>query len=157
MHNEPKYVCHRDYHSRNVMIKLGRVCVIDFQDARRGPLQYDLVSLIHDSYVNLSPSSRDFILNDYISKAREYLPKNWDWNHFEEIFRLQTVQRCFKACGSFSSFYNARRDLRYLKYILPTINLVAQTLGSLPKYNEFLSVLKNEGLLEKNFEILCAG
>ena len=157
LHKEPKFVCHRDYHSRNVMIKLGRVCVIDFQDARRGPLQYDLVSLLHDSYVALSPSSREFILKDYISKASEHLPKNWDWAHFDEIFQIQTVQRYFKACGSFSSFYNARRDLRYLKYINPTVNLVAQTLSNFPKYRELLDVLKNDGLLEKNFELLCAG
>ena len=39
---QPKFVCHRDYHSRNLMLKLGRIYVIDFQDARLGPLQYDL-------------------------------------------------------------------------------------------------------------------
>jgi len=157
LHAEPKYVCHRDYHSRNVMLKLGQVCVIDFQDARKGPIQYDLVSLVHDSYVNLSPASKEFILKDYIAKAKEHLPKNWSRGHFDEIFELQTIQRCFKACGSFSSFYNARKDLRYLKYIHPTINLVAQTLSSHPKYAELLNVIRGEGLLEKNFDILCAG
>lgn len=157
LHSEPKYVCHRDYHSRNVMLKLGHVCVIDFQDARRGPIQYDLVSLVHDSYVALNPTSKEFILKDYISKAKPYLPKAWSRSHFDEIFELQTIQRCFKACGSFSSFYNARKDLRYLKYIHPTINLVAQTLATQPKYSELLNIIRTEGLLEKNFESLCAG
>ena len=157
LHAEPKYVCHRDYHSRNVMLKLGRVCVIDFQDARRGPIQYDLVSLIHDSYVAMSPASKEFVIKDYLSKAKEHLPKNWSRAHFDEILEIQTIQRCFKACGSFSSFYNARKDLRYLKYIHPTINLVANTLSHQPKYAELLNVIKGEGLLEKNFDILCAG
>jgi N-acetylmuramate 1-kinase len=157
LHAEPKYVCHRDYHSRNVMVKLGRVAIIDFQDARRGPIQYDLVSLIHDSYVGLNSASKKFIMEDYISKAKEHLPKGWEWNHFQRIFELQTVQRCFKACGSFSSFYNSRKDIRYLKYIHPTINLVADTLANFPDYAEFSDVLREEGLLEKRFDMLCAG
>ena len=53
LHNEPKYIAHRDYHSRNVMLKLGKARIIDFQDARLGPVQYDLVSLLRDSYVNM--------------------------------------------------------------------------------------------------------
>src|SRR6185312_10810347 len=73
---QPKFVCHRDYHSRNLMLKLGRIYVIDFQDARLGPLQYDLVSLVHDSYVNLSSTSIDFIKRDYIDKAKQTGPKS---------------------------------------------------------------------------------
>lgn len=157
LHIEPKYVCHRDYHSRNVMIKFNKVAVIDFQDARRGPIQYDLVSLVHDSYVGLNPASREFIINDYLGKAKSHLPKNFDLSHFNEIFELQTIQRCFKACGSFSSFYNSRKDLRYLKHVHPTINLVAETLVKFPKYAEFSKVLQGEGLLEKRFDMLCAG
>jgi aminoglycoside/choline kinase family phosphotransferase len=157
LHAEPKYVCHRDYHSRNVMLKLGQVCVIDFQDARKGPIQYDLVSLVHDSYVAMSPASKEFVIKDYLNKAKSHLPKNWSRAHFDEIFEVQTIQRCFKACGSFSSFYNARKDLRYLKYIHPTINLVANTLAGQPKYAELLNIIRGEGLLEKNFDILCAG
>jgi aminoglycoside/choline kinase family phosphotransferase len=157
LHAEPKYVCHRDYHSRNVMLKLGQVCVIDFQDARRGPIQYDLVSLVHDSYVAMSPASKEFVIKDYLNKAKSHLPKTWSRGQFDEIFDIQTIQRCLKACGSFSSFYNARKDLRYLKYIHPTINLVANTLANHPKYAELLNVIRGEGLLEKNFDILCAG
>lgn len=157
LHAEPKFVCHRDYHSRNVMIKLGKVAIIDFQDARLGPIQYDLVSLVHDSYVNLSPKSKEFIISDYRQKAQEFLPKDWDWSKFDNIFSLQTIQRCFKACGSFSSFYNARKDLRYLKYIHPTINLVARTLEPLPRFSDFLDVLKSEGVLERRFDTNASG
>ena len=52
---EPRVVCHRDYHSRNLMVHDGRLGVIDFQDARLGPDTYDLVSLLRDSYVELEP------------------------------------------------------------------------------------------------------
>lgn len=152
----PKFVCHRDYHSRNLMLKLGRIYVIDFQDARLGPIQYDLVSLVHDSYVHLSPESIDWIKQDYLTKAKATGPKGVIRPDFADMFRLQIIQRCFKACGSFSSFYNARNDTRYLKYIKHTAQLVARTLeedGSLPLMT---SLLTQNGLLEKDYAALCA-
>lgn len=151
---EPKHISHRDYHSRNLMLKLGKMRVIDFQDARMGPVYYDLVSLLYDSYVNLSPSSREQILDYYLTEARPHLGVV-DKSRFDHYMKLQILQRCFKACGSFASFYNLRSDRRYLKYIQPTLKTVAATLTSFPEYASFLSVLIDQGLLEKNFEELC--
>ncbi|PYQ97795.1 MAG: hypothetical protein DMF96_13325, partial [Acidobacteria bacterium] len=34
---EPRVLCHRDYHSRNLMLREGSLYIIDFQDARMGP------------------------------------------------------------------------------------------------------------------------
>ena len=45
---------HRDFQSRNIMIKNHQPFFIDFQSARIGPLQYDLASLLIDPYVNLN-------------------------------------------------------------------------------------------------------
>ena len=42
---EPQVLCHRDYHSRNLMLHDGSLHIIDFQDARMGPDTYDMVSL----------------------------------------------------------------------------------------------------------------
>ena len=53
---EPRVLCHRDYHSRNLMLHQGSLYIIDFQDARMGPDTYDLVSLLRDSYVDLAGS-----------------------------------------------------------------------------------------------------
>jgi aminoglycoside/choline kinase family phosphotransferase len=153
---QPKFVCHRDYHSRNLMLKLGRIYVIDFQDARLGPLQYDLVSLVHDSYVNLSPESITFIKNDYLTKAKGIGPRDCIRSDFEDIFRTQIIQRCFKACGSFSSFFNARSDTRYLKYIKHTAQLVARTLEENGGSPLLTRLLTQHGLLEKDYNALCA-
>jgi len=152
---QPKFVCHRDYHSRNLMLKHGRIYVIDFQDARLGPIQYDLVSLVHDSYVNLSPESIDAIKQDYVDKAKHNGPKGVIRPDFEEMFKLQIIQRCFKACGSFSSFYNARNDTRYLKYIKHTAGLVARTLEDDGRFPLMTKCLTQYGLLDKDYNALC--
>lgn len=148
---EPKHICHRDYHSRNLMLKLGKMRVIDFQDARMGPIQYDLVSLVHDSYVDMNEETRQEILDYYMAASKEFLKKPISRDEFYHVFRVQMIQRCFKACGSFSSFYNTREDQRYLKYLAPTIAKVALTLQDFPQYADFLSVIRDNGFLEMNF------
>jgi len=149
---EEKVICHRDYHSRNVMIKFGKTRVIDFQDARMGAVQYDLVSLVHDTYVDLNETSQNEILEYYLACTKEYRRAPIERDHFYSIFRLQMLQRCFKACGSFASFFNMREDRRYLKYLPPTIKKVAAVLEQYPRYAPFLNVIRDNGLLEKNFD-----
>ncbi|WP_241546849.1 aminoglycoside phosphotransferase family protein [Thiohalobacter thiocyanaticus] len=49
---QPQVFVHRDYHSRNLMLQpTHNPGIIDFQDAVRGPLTYDLVSLLRDCYI----------------------------------------------------------------------------------------------------------
>lgn len=153
---EPKYISHRDYHSRNVMIKQGQMRVIDFQDARMGPVQYDLVSLLKDSYVDMDDQMSETLLNYYLNKSKNDfgfspLEKSNSKSHFDEIFELQSIQRCFKACGSFSSFFNQRQDRRYLKYITPTLRKVLKSLNQFPKYNAFSNIILDSEALEKSY------
>lgn len=151
---EPKKIAHRDYHSRNLMIKLDEMSVIDFQDARLGPVQYDLVSLLRDSYTDLGESLHSALIDDYLAKSAEFLPKGFSKNAFMEIYELQSLQRCFKACGSFASFFHQREDRRYLKYLSPTLKRVVTALSHFPAYQKFSDVLTDSGALEKNYETL---
>jgi aminoglycoside/choline kinase family phosphotransferase len=157
LHQEPKFIAHRDYHSRNVMIKHGKVRVIDFQDARMGTVQYDLVSLLRDSYVNLSDKSQAELLNYYLEqrelKAAQYKLPPISREHFDTIFEVQTIQRCFKACGSFASFKMLRQDNRYLKHLVPTLKTVRRSLEKFPEYSEFFRILEDNGVFEQTFEV----
>lgn len=152
---EPKVVCHRDLHSRNVMLKLGRTYIIDFQDARLGPRQYDLVSLLYDSYVDLNHEMQSLLLDYYISQLPEETQKTCESEHFSHILSLQVIQRCFKACGSFASFYQTRGDTRYLKYLLPTLRRVESEISYYPEYKVLSDIFCNEGLTKRNYEELC--
>ncbi|CAN5724513.1 phosphotransferase [soil metagenome] len=157
LHKEPKFIAHRDYHSRNVMLKHGKVRVIDFQDARMGTIQYDLVSLLRDSYVNLSDESVSELLNYYLEKREEksalYSLPPISRDHFDHIFEIQTIQRCFKACGSFASFKMLREDNRYLKHLAPTLKTVRRSLQNFPEYATFFRILEDGGIFEKTFEV----
>src|SRR4051812_12715466 len=80
--SEPRVLCHRDYHSRNLMLRDGSLYIIDFQDARMGPDTYDLVSLLRDSYVDIA----DRELDDLIAYFRA-LKKNDAAAETDEEFR----------------------------------------------------------------------
>ncbi len=151
---EPKRIAHRDFHSRNVMLKLDQLKVIDFQDARLGPVQYDLVSLLKDSYVDIPEEAARSLLSEYVTKAKPFLPRDFSADQFEEVYELQSIQRCFKACGSFASFYHQREDRRYLKYLAPTLRRVIKSLSLFPNYKPFLDLVIDCGALDKVYENL---
>jgi aminoglycoside/choline kinase family phosphotransferase len=152
LHKEPKYIAHRDYHSRNVMIKFGKTRIIDFQDARLGSVQYDLVSLLRDSYVNMDEAIATELIEYYLDRRREFVKAPVSLDQFMRIYEVQTVQRCFKACGSFSSFFNLRNDTRYLKYIGHTLQTVKKSLLAFPEYRPFYDLLNDHGVFERKFE-----
>ncbi|MCJ8275440.1 MAG: phosphotransferase [Bdellovibrionales bacterium] len=143
LYESPQVICHRDFHSRNVMLKYDQVVIIDFQDARMGPPAYDLVSLFYDSYVELNQSSVDYLLHYYTQNFPHYKDLNLSVEEFKFFFDLQSMQRCFKACGSFASFKNMRDDNRYLDYIPTTLNRVVGILEKYPEYKCLLDVIES--------------
>jgi N-acetylmuramate 1-kinase len=143
LYRSPQVICHRDFHSRNVMLHYNDVVIIDFQDARLGPPAYDLVSLIYDSYVNLDPKWTDELIEYYKSHFPDYQNLGLSNDEFQHFFDLQTIQRCFKACGSFASFKVTRDDNRYLDYIRPTLSRVLTQLESNAQLPLLHQVLKD--------------
>ncbi len=108
MADEPRVLCHRDFHSRNLMLHEGRLHLIDFQDARMGPDTYDLVSLLRDAYVELDDAAVDRCLEQY-RRAMGIA----DVAALRRRFVRTTVQRSLKALGTFGYQISVRRNLRY--------------------------------------------
>jgi len=116
----PQVLSHRDYHSKNIMIKGHSLYLIDFQDARLGPPQYDLASLLYDSYIELDEDFRQELKSSYIKKIKRDIPA-FDEGEFNRIFYLTALQRNLKAIGTFAYQNNVRKNNYYLKFIKPTL------------------------------------
>ncbi len=102
--SRPRVLCHRDYHAMNLMVDIqGDLRVIDHQDARMGPVSYDLVPLLVERRLEPAPSAWVEEQIDYFLGARESagLPKI-DRRDFLSEFNLMTIQRQLKATGTFS-------------------------------------------------------
>lgn len=114
---EPRVLVHRDYHSRNLMIKDGEQVVIDFQDARMGTPLYDLVSLLEDCYYSIDDENKKNLIQYYYKTYYQKFDPTKSFEQFKSLYDMMTIQRIFKAIGSFSYIYADRKDLRYIKYI----------------------------------------
>lgn len=144
--DEPVVFTHRDFHSRNIMAtpiskEENRLVMIDFQDGRMGPAQYDLASLLKDSYYQLEDAQVHRLVDYYIVRREALSGTRIDRDHFWKIFDLMSVQRNFKAIGSFASFLNRRGNPGYLKYIGNTFENIRRTLLKYPEYSDLREVL----------------
>jgi len=134
---EPRVLCHRDYHSRNLMLHDERLYIIDFQDARMGPDTYDLVSLLRDSYVDLPEATVSDLIAYFL--ALKGVPSSEA--RFMERFDLMALQRNLKALGTFGYQTTARRNPVYIQYIPRTLRYVRQNLERHPRFGRLREVL----------------
>src|SRR5690606_36852372 len=83
----------RDYHSPNLMwLGEGRVGVLDFQDAMRGPWAYDVVSLLQDARVDVPED----IERDLLARYRQEVARResgFDAAAFETAYAVLGAQR----------------------------------------------------------------
>jgi aminoglycoside/choline kinase family phosphotransferase len=63
------FFVYRDFQSRNIMCEGSSPYFIDFQSGRRGPLQYDVVSLLYQASTGLSPTARSQLVEYYCRAA----------------------------------------------------------------------------------------
>lgn len=136
-------LCHRDFHAANLMIDpQGKMRIIDHQDARIGSAAYDLVSLLLDRITE--PPSREWLAEKrrYFLEVRRKLglPK-LDEEEFAYEFRMQTIQRCLKAAGTFSYQSVNRGKTYFIPFIKPMFAISrrgAESLGRFPVIQEII-------------------
>lgn len=130
---EPRVLCHRDYHSRNLMLAHGQLWIIDFQDARMGPDTYDLVSLLRDSYVDISDEDVDELLAYFLALAGRAA----EAADFRRRFDEMALQRNLKALGTFGYQTTAKTNTVYIQYIPRTLRYAREQLH---KYSRFAAL-----------------
>jgi aminoglycoside/choline kinase family phosphotransferase len=139
-------LCHRDFHAANLMIdKHGNLRIIDHQDARVGSPTYDLVSLLLDRVPEPPPAEwlhakRSLLLNERIDLGLEAI----DEHEFTHEFRLQTVQRCLKAVGTFSYQSVNRGKTYFLPYIKPMFRIVSRALANLNGFQALNDIVERQ-------------
>ena len=142
----PPVLCHRDYHSRNLIaVPRGsedtpELFVIDHQDSRIGPRGYDLMSLARDPYVaTASPPDTaagversswtlPFSERELIACWNEAVGRKESPAALAEEFDAVALQRNLKALGTYGFQVDKRRNLVYRGFIRPTLAFVRENL-----------------------------
>jgi aminoglycoside/choline kinase family phosphotransferase len=139
-------LCHRDFHAANLMLdRRDRLRIIDHQDARIGAASYDLVSLLLDRIGEPPPvvwvrEKRLFFLGERERLGLAAL----DPDEFAAEFRLQTIQRCLKAIGTFSYQSVFRGKIHFIPFIKPMFEVVLQACERLERFPALQSIIKEE-------------
>ncbi len=112
----PQVLVHRDYHVDNLCWLndregLKRVGLLDFQDAVRGRLPYDLVSLLEDARRDVPPTLQAELKQAYI-KALDL-----DETAFNAEYAFYGAQRNAKILGYFVRLYRRDGKPRYLAMV----------------------------------------
>lgn len=112
----PEVMVLRDYHADNLMwlpqrSGLGRVGVLDFQDAVRGPAAYDLVSLLEDARRDVSPALAERMIGRYLALAGA------DEGPFRAAYATLGAQRNAKIVGIFTRLWKRDGKAHYLDFI----------------------------------------
>ncbi len=124
----PVYFLHRDFQSRNIMIKDGRVRFIDFQGGRLGPLQYDLASLLIDPYTGLPGEVQAKLLDYYV----ELVEGQWNINgvRLKNYYPYLALQRNLQIIGAFSFLGFQRNKSFFRQFLYPSLLMLENRLSS---------------------------
>ena len=141
---QPQVFVHRDYHSRNLMHRPGKPPgVIDFQDAVRGAVTYDLVSLLKDCYIEWPRAQVEAWALDYAAQAQRVgILGTVSAPAFLRDFDLMGAQRHIKVLGIFSRLWLRDGKRGYLRDIPLTMQYLVTVLPEHPQLAAFNAWLR---------------
>jgi N-acetylmuramate 1-kinase len=136
---QPAVFVHRDYHARNLMLlPHANPGVIDFQDALRGPVGYDLVSLLKDCYIAWPRARVVGWVHAYRARlAAAGGPVGADAPQFLRWFDLIGVQRHVKVLGIFCRLWYRDGKCGYLPDLPRTLAYVRESCALYPELASF--------------------
>ncbi len=116
---------YRDFQARNVMIRNGHPCFIDFQGGRRGPVQYDLASFLWNAGTHFGAELRSVLEEEFVRSLEDFVPV--DREEFGRRYRLMTLVRLLQETAA----YGFRGMVERKQLFIDCIPAVVRSLGEL--------------------------
>ena len=137
---------YRDFQARNVMIKDGEPCFVDFQGGRRGPVQYDLASFLWNAGTHFDAALRRELELVYLRALDAFRPV--DEPEFYRQYRLLTLVRLLQETGAYG-FRGLVERKQLCRDCIPTVlrafrELTAEPFARYPYLTEVLQRLAAE-------------
>lgn len=130
---QPQVLVHRDFMPRNLMPAPDGPAVLDFQDAVRGPIAYDPLSLFKDAFLSWPEARVAHWLEGYHARAAATGLPVPGLAQFRRDADLIGVQRHLKVIGIFARLHHRDGKPKYLADVPRFFDYLA---GVLPRYRE---------------------
>lgn len=134
--SSPYEVTHRDFQSRNLMLHGYEFYLIDFQDALLGPLAYDLVALLRDSYIELSEDDRNLLTDYFLSSRKKAELACPEKQAFMKQFHLVTLHRKLKDTGRFQYIHTVKGNSKFLEHVPLSLKYINEAFEKLPEFHQ---------------------
>ena len=143
LHAQPQVFMHRDFHSRNLMIAgANNPGIIDFQGAMRGPVAYDLASLLRDCYIAWPVARVDAWVEGYRQRLIDAAAITADAATFRRWFDLAGLQRHIKVLGIFCRLCYRDGKTGYLADLPLVLDYVLSVARLYPEFVDFAALLQ---------------
>ncbi len=111
---QPVVAVHRDYMPRNLMVCEPNPGILDFQDAVRGPITYDVASLLRDAFISWDEEQEiDWAVRYWQAARKAGLPLDEDFGEFWRALEWMGLQRHLKVLGIFCRLKHRDAKPRY--------------------------------------------
>jgi aminoglycoside/choline kinase family phosphotransferase len=148
------YFLYRDFQSRNVMLREGEPFFLDYQGGRRGALQYDIASLLHDAKADLPPELRQQLLDHYLDTLAGFI--DLDRPVYMQFYYPYVYVRIMQALGAygFRGFYERKEHflqsvpyaLKNVRWLLHNVELPVALPALMEAFKNMVASDKLQGL-----------
>ncbi len=120
---QPVVLIHRDFQSQNIVVSGAgdaappRIGLVDFQGMRRGPIAYDLMSMLRDAYVDLGETAIDSLREYYRRQLATHGGPDLDPTVLRVMATVAGLQRSMQALGAFGYLSEVKGKSGFRRYI----------------------------------------
>lgn len=151
--NDEPYFMFRDFQARNIQIHNGEPWFIDFQGGRRGPLGYDVASLLYQASADLPQDFRNELLDHYFYHLPDYHKSSRE--KFNKEFHRILLIRIIQVLGAYG-FRGLIEGKSYFKNSIPNaldnLHTLLFQLDEELNIHYFLKILHGLVQIKNNFE-----
>lgn len=157
-----QFFMYRDFQSRNIMVQDGKLCFIDFQGGMRGPLAYDLVSLLWQARAQLPDAWKEDLLDIYVGEAQKTIGTDFDEAVFRQNYPRFVLIRLLQTLGSYGYRGLFERRSYFLSAIPYALNQLGHFIAGQQFHDEYpelyrLCVQVSAAEIRQKFEFPTAG
>ena len=150
------FFMYRDFQSRNIMVKDGELYFIDFQGGRKGPLNYDVVSLLYQVKAQVPQAIRDELVNYYKAELSQYMsPEAVIFDTYQPYFVYLRLMQVLGAYGFRGLIQKKSHFIESIPYALREIEALSKG-TPLTAYPELQSVISQLNKLDAKYAALIA-
>jgi len=135
---QPQVFVHKDFHSCNLLQTADGPGLIDFQDGVRGPVSYDLASLLWDRYIAW-PRDR---LEAWMEEIRQRVAPGIDATEWIRCCDWMGLQRNLKIVGIFARLHYRDHKAGYLEMIPRFYSYLLDVFPRYPQFADFHRLLE---------------